>query len=1194
MNLFAFTRDFAIGDGRAVARRGRNPISAAQAAGIEPLEQRIAPATLVSPTTVSFQDKNGDAVTVTISKSLFTTANVGTLFTFDTGSVNGDNTVQQQLETLDLTSLGSAAKGVDITITATPVNNSLGVVDVGYINASNIDLGNVTVGGDLGRIAVGDTNHSTQALHSLTVGSMGVQGLATQAAGGNLNTLIAGPVGAITINGDINGASAGGESIGIGGGSHGTLGSLTVKGSIIGGTADFSGSVRTQGTIANVEVDGSITGGGGMNSGAIGTAGSLGTVLVKGSVTGGGGSFSGAILSTNSMTSVTIDGDLSGGGGPNSGEVGTAANLGTVTVEGSVFGGGGTLSGVILATGNIGSVTVDNGLIGGGGPDSGQIGAGKNVTSVTIGSAGISLPVFKVKPLDGTFQGIEAGEGSSSGTVLVGGKIGSVTINGDINLPVNDGTATLKTSQVSGAGAISAGGNIQSVYVYGGVYYGGILSGGSIGSVTIGASFAESSEIHAHQNIGSVQVNIETQQSSVIHTLAVPGFTPSFGEGIDNSSILADNGTIGSIEAGGSGFFSAYAINNASIAAGGAISSIVASSNGASAAVNSTDVFALSIGHIEGYAQNGTGIANSTFTATQGIGDINGISVGGGDTTDTGYGISGSIFQAGASIASITAQTAAGTTDTNLPISGTAIETSGFDAGGNIGPIQAIGSIDGSMFVAGINLGSGFSTTGAGGFNNTIATGIGFGGINSHTAAHIGAITVSDVPGGADALINQSTFLAGVHGSGADATFGTKDDSVPRGSTIGAITSPGGLSVDFFESGSIGATTSGALISAVYVTTDTGAAAGMALVTITLPASATPLATTNADGGGLHTDAGLTTGEGMLNTKFISNGSIAGINITVDGTRNNGQNAGIAASTIQAANSIGPITINNNETGTTGHNYGIVNSTITAGVNGNGGIGNITVQLNDDSADGNTTAISNSTFNAGNGNIGAIVAFDADFASETTAGIVDSVFRAHGNIGDITSTMSNTSTQVPAVQGSTFSAFGSIGNLLITGAVMGDNIAPSRFLAGYDIGSDMTFGNEDLTANSAALQGGQHIGNVTVTGFFEGSDIVASINPGSGYIFGDSTFGSAATNDSQVGAGGSIGLVNVATQVTGEFGFGGDHAASHGIEAKTFALGSNSTPMVGAYGSTSTVPNVIFVDGGSNDVRVTNLTLVST
>ena len=72
---------------------------------IEPLEARIAPATLMSPRTVTFEDKYGDAVTVTIGKPLFTAGNVGKVFTFDTafntGSVNGSNTTPQQLELLN-------------------------------------------------------------------------------------------------------------------------------------------------------------------------------------------------------------------------------------------------------------------------------------------------------------------------------------------------------------------------------------------------------------------------------------------------------------------------------------------------------------------------------------------------------------------------------------------------------------------------------------------------------------------------------------------------------------------------------------------------------------------------------------------------------------------------------------------------------------------------------------------------------------------------------------------------------------------------------------------------------------------------------------------------------------------------------------------------------------------------------------
>jgi hypothetical protein len=328
-------------------RTGRIPGKARRSshapATIEPLEDRIAPATLVSPTTVTYQDKNGDAVTVTISKPLFTQSSVAKVFTFDTGSVNGSNSTEQQLELLNIDKFGTAAKDMNISITAVPVSGSPGVVNVGYIKASGIDLGNVTVGGDLGRIAVGDLHFSTPGLESLTVESMGAQGLATQMSGGNLNSKISGPAGSITVDGSIDGAA-----IGIGGGHKGLLGSLLVTGSINGGAGAYSGSVRTQGGITKVEVDGSIIGGAGANSGIIGTAGTLGTVLVKGEVAGGGGVFSGAILSTKSMQSVTIDGDIIGGTGTDSGQVGTGATMDAITVEGSVLGGAGALSGSFL------------------------------------------------------------------------------------------------------------------------------------------------------------------------------------------------------------------------------------------------------------------------------------------------------------------------------------------------------------------------------------------------------------------------------------------------------------------------------------------------------------------------------------------------------------------------------------------------------------------------------------------------------------------------------------------------------------------------------------------------------------------------------------------------------------------------------------------------------------------------------
>src|SRR5262245_22935434 len=122
--------------------------------GVETLERRDAPATLVSGTRLTYRDCDGDSVSVTFSKPILTAANANTIFTFDTGGVDGNNSTKQQLRAIDLTSLGATAKGVAITTAA--VRNSLsggdGFAAVGQIDATGIDMGAVAIDGDLGRV----------------------------------------------------------------------------------------------------------------------------------------------------------------------------------------------------------------------------------------------------------------------------------------------------------------------------------------------------------------------------------------------------------------------------------------------------------------------------------------------------------------------------------------------------------------------------------------------------------------------------------------------------------------------------------------------------------------------------------------------------------------------------------------------------------------------------------------------------------------------------------------------------------------------------------------------------------------------------------------------------------------------------------------------------------------------------------
>jgi hypothetical protein len=1152
---------------------------------IEPLEARIAPATLISPTTVTFQDKNGDAATVTISKPLFTAANVSKVFTFDTGSVNGDNSATQQLELLNITALGPSARGMNLSITAVPVSSSPGVVNVGYINSSGIDLGIVNVGGDLGRIQVGDLVFSTPAMKSLTVESLGAQGIATQATGGNLNSLISGPVGSITVNGDIDQAT-----IGIGGGPLGVLGALTVTGSINGGATAFSGSIRTQGGINTVQIDGSINGGAASSSGVIGTAGHLGAVIIDGSVIGAGGPFSGAILASGAIGSVQINGDLTGGSGADSGEIGTASTLGSVVIGGTVHGGGGPFSGVILASRAITSISITNGLVGGSGPNSGELGSGASIGTITIGSEGLPSPVLGPSPLDGTFQGIDSGSGAGSGIIVAQGSIGAVTIGGFI-----DGSFTNEDTIVrphaagkdfigsgNGGGVISAGGGITSVNVTEGVDDGGILSGASIGAVTIGTSLSDGSEIHAHQNIGTVSVNFGNNDDNLIpggiHPFGLP--SQGFGGGILDSAILADNGSIGSISAGGSGFSSADPIGDASIAAGGNIGLIQAvASDGAMFGIFNSDVVAGSLGQVTASSGDGTGIYSSDFVVSRGIGTITGYGFSSGEN-GVSDGIFNTTIRAGAGIAGITAISY----DTVNSGAG-AIVSSGFDAGGSIGPINSTGAIAGSVFVAGINLGANFNVSGAGTFGNGS---FGFGSSKSAVAATIGDITLNNSASAAQ--IEQSTFLAGVHGAGIDGVLGTKDDSVPAGSSIGTIVSPDGLDTVFVESGSIGITTSGAIVDTTYLATDSAVSAGgigAIVVNAVIPGPSTSFVS------GVKPLAALGVTAAISDSTFISNAGIAGISVILSGDGTDISTAGISGSTFLAGHAFGMIGVTNNVSGTTGSAYGIANSTFNAGYGGYGGTGDLFATLTQSGPDGSSAAIFDSNFDSSvcacmSANMGSISAENADTGSGA-AGIVDSVFRVHGNIGSISSIMDSAIPTASAIQGSTFSAFGSIGQINTYGSILADSTGPSRFLAGYDIGTDMTFGNEDLGAKSLALHAGQSVGDVEVSGNFEGSDIIASINPGPGYVFGAST-------NTNVGSGGFMSFVTIGFDLQSDGSpFTSDHATSHAIEAATFAVSSTgSNPTVTAFGFTDQIPVVLYVDGSTGDVRITNLTPADT
>src|SRR5262249_42097803 len=150
----------------------------------EPLEHRIAPATF------QFLDVDGVQVTVT--------ANHGSNAQLQQVCILAAEGGGQELRELRLSDLPDVFDGANISIVK-GTSEDTQFVNVGFINATGIDLGKVMVDGDLGRILAGDDNTKTSGIKNLTVGSMGVLGLATQDAGGNLNSKILGSLGSLTV-----------------------------------------------------------------------------------------------------------------------------------------------------------------------------------------------------------------------------------------------------------------------------------------------------------------------------------------------------------------------------------------------------------------------------------------------------------------------------------------------------------------------------------------------------------------------------------------------------------------------------------------------------------------------------------------------------------------------------------------------------------------------------------------------------------------------------------------------------------------------------------------------------------------------------------------------------------------------------------------------------------------------------------
>jgi hypothetical protein len=115
------------------------------------------------PRSVTLTDIDGDIVTLKVNK----------------GSIPPDAITlgpNGELQLIDLRAVGSKLGGGSFTISVEQAGGGDGAVNVGAIDASGMNLGKVSIEGDLGQIDIGTGDARKAALKSLSLQSLGAMG----------------------------------------------------------------------------------------------------------------------------------------------------------------------------------------------------------------------------------------------------------------------------------------------------------------------------------------------------------------------------------------------------------------------------------------------------------------------------------------------------------------------------------------------------------------------------------------------------------------------------------------------------------------------------------------------------------------------------------------------------------------------------------------------------------------------------------------------------------------------------------------------------------------------------------------------------------------------------------------------------------------------------------------------------------
>jgi hypothetical protein len=275
----------------------------------------------------------------------------------------------------------------------------------------------------------------------------------------------------------------------------GNLTSLSVGGSIIGGGGNDSGGVVATNNIGNVFVGGDLNGGpSAADGGIIQCSGSMGNITINGSVIGGGNDRAGRIESGDNMGFVKIGRDLQGGIQGETGRIFCGGNLLGASIGGSIVGGNADDAGQIFVAGNSGNIKIARDIVGGDGIGAGRIDIDNNLAGLSVGGSvtgGTDINSGSINYQSCPGNVFIGGDlvGTSDTTGFINGTTNAITINGSLI----GGTGNF-SGAVNSPGAINSlkighdirGGSISGTT--GNVFTSGAIQAQHLGAITIGGS----------------------------------------------------------------------------------------------------------------------------------------------------------------------------------------------------------------------------------------------------------------------------------------------------------------------------------------------------------------------------------------------------------------------------------------------------------------------------------------------------------------------------------------------------------------------------------------------------------------------------------------------------------------------------------------------------------------------------------